>query len=398
MATNDNAPPLTAYTTEYLKEQLRKRNLSVNGNRAQLIRCLEEAMRDQHDADRENDDEKKPVRKKTASSRVKLKKKSYAPDESDDDYDHKCFAVKFADVQKEIPYFHGNKNENVREWLTNFECYAKRLRWCSLEKCFFAKRLMMDKAKLCVTYICKATTYKSLKNGLLEDFDNEANEFATSAQVQHGTTNRNKCADGAEMMEDEENDIMTQIQCVITKNADDDQCQIIEELTIDNEICPSTSADPIISVSNHDDRHSFDCTDEQSHEDITVDQATPRPNESSLSSFNSDDQEEVHEPCSIDEVPTIPTPNLSNARPLFAVGPMQANLMLPPIIEYLQDQTKSQLQLKMTMTYANDERQPNHVNMFMMPNVDDPSRKTLPSDEELMRSLCKFKMRKRVLL
>lgn len=260
MASNDiqQSTPLTAYTAEHIKEQLRKLNLSVNGNKVQLIRRLQDATREQqnnsidnggvnpHDAkietngrhtddekntDDENDDEsdtedeendkeqsarkkkksdaKSVKRVKSVRKKGKLKHKhvhddssseessdssdndsSSDSDDNDDDHGahkhrscHKKSTVSFRDIDDSFVRFSGKDNENIRNWVKDFEDYAKILKWPSLAKLFYGKKLLKGDAKLFVDNELKPKSYKSLKKGLISEFSEKINSAAVHKQL-----------------------------------------------------------------------------------------------------------------------------------------------------------------------------------------------------------------------
>lgn len=79
----------------------------------------------------------------------------------------------FKDVEESFEKFKGENNQNVDEWLSEFDQQANMFNWDDDEKLIYAKRLLSGPAKLFVKYDLKPKTWGQLSLGLRREFNEE---------------------------------------------------------------------------------------------------------------------------------------------------------------------------------------------------------------------------------
>lgn len=195
-------------TVKELKAELKARGITLNANKAIILeRLVKEIKRDElerlHGADIEvenefeggiNNDE--PVDRKGAYSydetlnqdanddtfRDEEAITSSDSDSESDDPDEGATATlrtavrtkgssfTFKDVEESLQRFSGDRKQNLRKWIKDFELNAKVLKWSKVQKFVYAKRLLTGAAKMFTNVEVSVTSYKQLKACLKDEF------------------------------------------------------------------------------------------------------------------------------------------------------------------------------------------------------------------------------------
>lgn len=95
----------------------------------------------------------------------------------------------FRDVEETLSIFTGE--ENVRDWIREFEEVADMIGWSDLQRVLYAKRLIKGSAKIFLSSKALLRTWQMLKAVLLKEFSIEQN----SAHVHEELRNRKKKAE-----------------------------------------------------------------------------------------------------------------------------------------------------------------------------------------------------------
>lgn len=81
----------------------------------------------------------------------------------------------FKDVEESLETFNGDNNQDITEWLSDFEEQACVLEWNDEQKMVYARRLLRGSAKLYVRHDLRPKTWRELKRGLRNEFAEEIN-------------------------------------------------------------------------------------------------------------------------------------------------------------------------------------------------------------------------------
>lgn len=81
----------------------------------------------------------------------------------------------FKDVEESLDFFDGDENQDIVEWLTEYEEQASVFEWDDEEKLVYARRLLKGSAKLFVKNDLRPKTWYDLKRGLKREFAEEIN-------------------------------------------------------------------------------------------------------------------------------------------------------------------------------------------------------------------------------
>lgn len=152
-----------------LKEECKKLNLKVSGNKAVLQRRVraagsrsgEGASNDDDPEDEEEDEESSNSEGEQENPGTKLTVISQP--------------LTFKDVEDSLQTFSGDSTQNVRRWLEDFNETSKICLWSEAQKIIYAKKLLRGSAKLFVTYESCCRTWGKFEKALPSEFGKTVN-------------------------------------------------------------------------------------------------------------------------------------------------------------------------------------------------------------------------------
>lgn len=81
----------------------------------------------------------------------------------------------FKDIEETLETFNGDENQDIQDWITEYEEQADTFEWDDKEKMIFARRLLTGSAKWYVKHELKPKNWTQLKRGLKREFTEEVN-------------------------------------------------------------------------------------------------------------------------------------------------------------------------------------------------------------------------------
>jgi len=84
-------------------------------------------------------------------------------------------SLTFKDVEESMESFSGDGNENVVNWIKNFEEVAELCDWSDVQKVMYGRRLLRGSAKLFMQFECSTKTWIKMKRELKKEFAKTAN-------------------------------------------------------------------------------------------------------------------------------------------------------------------------------------------------------------------------------
>lgn len=113
-----------------------------------------------------------PKRRHSLKTKMPPKKKDANEEEEIEDVE---VHISFRDLEKSMNIFTGDDTYPITEFLEEFEDVAELMKWTSVEKLVYAKRLLGGTAKLFLRSIGRVKDYTNLKKALKEEFGPKLN-------------------------------------------------------------------------------------------------------------------------------------------------------------------------------------------------------------------------------
>lgn len=98
--------------------------------------------------------------------------------------------LKFDDVIGAFKTFKGDFRTNIFSWITNFEGQSDEFGFSDVQKFILAKRLLKDNAKLFLEFESRATSWKSLKQELIFEFNTKVNSSLVHQKLKERRKNK----------------------------------------------------------------------------------------------------------------------------------------------------------------------------------------------------------------
>ncbi|XP_055681820.1 serine/threonine-protein kinase rio2-like [Lutzomyia longipalpis] len=149
--------------------------------------------------------------------------------------------ITFEDIEDELGPFTGERHEDIEEWLHKFEAMAKKYKWNEMYKFVYCRRLIRNTAKMYLRCTNGLTSWKALKEGLVNEFKRERSIEVSKDEDEQDVDDddfdeeENESEDEDEDdSEDESNDNSEDEDDVVEEESDDEVCEkVVDEIVVE---------------------------------------------------------------------------------------------------------------------------------------------------------------------